>query len=199
MKGRKMKKGIVLVLVLFACFLSAADAKEGVRWNLKFEQVELDRISIKTGTQLQSYWYLIYKVSNETDETVPLRLSIKAISDVANKTYLEGYYKKVEGVVERIKGRKLLNIRDMRSEIGPGKTLEAIAVFGSIAESTDTCKIQVLGLWDRVRREGTKLFVEDRALVLKFKRPGDEYFPQHDMIVFDRFDWVVLYSREVTK
>jgi hypothetical protein len=177
--------------------VSNADAAS--RWHLDFEPIKVDRIMLKTGMQSEAYWYFIYKVSNNGDQTVPLRLNIKAVSDVANKTYLEGYYKRVEEAIEKRSDVELLNIKEMRSDIEPGESKLGIAVFGKVAEGTDVLKIQVLGLWDRVKYEGSKVFIEDKALVLTYGRPGDEYFPQYDKIVYKRKDWVVLLYEEITR
>jgi len=188
----------MLVLAFCICLL-AGNAKAEVRWHLDFEAVKLDRISIRTGMQWSSYWYLVYKVSNKTDRDIPLRLSIKATSDVAKKTYLEGYYKRVEEAIELRDGKAYQNIKDLRCNIDQGDSKLCIAIFGSVVESTDTLKIQVRGLWDRVFYEGEKVFVEDRALVLTFLRPGDEYFPQYDKISLKRKEWVVLSRKELTR
>jgi hypothetical protein len=85
----------------------------------------------------------------------------------------------------------------MRCDLEPGESKTGLAIFGKIAEGTDVLKIQVLGLWDRVKYEGNKVFVEDKALVLTYSRPGDEYFPQYDKIVYKRKDWVVLLHEEL--
>jgi len=171
-----MKKGIALMLVFFTCVL-VADLTAEVRWNLTFDQGEVERISIKTGINWEAYWYMTYKVTNNTDQDIPLHLGIKAISDVGKKTYIEGFYKRVEAAIEKAKGKKYLNIKDMRVTIKAGESKEAIAIFGSIEERTDTLKVQISGLWDRISHEGDKTFVEDKALVLTYYRPGDEFYP----------------------
>jgi hypothetical protein len=190
-----MKKGMMVTLILFLGLL-VGGAKAAVRWHLDFEPVKVDRISIKTGAEWQAYWYFMFKVTNNTEETQRLRLGIKAFSDVADKTYLEGYYKRVEAAVEKREGKDLANIKDLRCTLEPGESKEGLAIFGSISESTDLLKIQILGLWDRISHEGPKIFVEDRALVLTYSRPGDEYYPQYDKIVFKRKDWKVLSRKE---
>jgi hypothetical protein len=103
----------------------------------------------------------------------------------------------VEKAIEEREGKDFANIKDLRSDIGPGETKECLAIFGSIIESTDLLKIQVLGLWDRISHEGAKVFVEDRALILTYSRPGDEYFPQRDKIRFVRKDWKILERKEM--
>ena len=188
-----MKKGITLFMLGLFVGILAGKTEAAVRWNLEFKPVKMDRVSIRTGIQWKAYWYLVYQVTNKTDETVPLYLSIKATSDAANRTYFEGYYKRVERAIERKEGRDLLNIQEMRGEIGPGETKEAMAIFGSVVESTDVLKVRVLGLWDRISHEGKKVFIEDRALILTYYRPGDEYFPQYDRIRLKKTAWVVLH------
>lgn len=190
-----MRKGITLLLLTFCGCLLAESANAADRWKLDFKPVKLDRISIKTGVKWKAYWYLIYQVTNNGEETAPLRLSIKAESDVAGKTYLQGYYQRVEQAIERKEGKNFLNIRDMRGEIEPGETKEAVAIFGSVSEATDKLLVRILGLWDRISPEGQKVFIEDRMLVLTYYRPGDEYFPQYDKITLKRSDWKVI-SRE---
>lgn len=191
-----MRKGIALLLSVFCVCLIAQNANGEVRWKLDYKPIKMDRISIKTGMKWKASWYLIYQVTNKGDATVPLRLNIKAVSDVAGKTYLQGYYQRVEQAIERKEGRNFLNIRDMRGEIGPGETKEAVAIFGSIVESTDKLAVQVMGLWDRISHEGQKVFIEDRMLVLNYYRPGDEYFPQYDKIAFRGADWKVIFREE---
>lgn len=191
-----MRKGIAFLTLAVLVGLFAMDAQASVRWNLGFKPGKLDRISLKTGKGQVTCWYLIYTISNKTDDAVPMSLSIKATSDGREKPYLEGYYPRAEKAIETKLGKDYLNIRDMRAEIGAGESKEAVAIFGSITESTDTLKIQVLGLWDRVSREGDKLFVEDRALELYYFRPGDELFPQYDKIRLKGLKWVVLHREE---
>lgn len=197
MKGRKMKKGIAILLVFFvAVFVLSGNLSAEKRWNLKFEQGDLKRISIKTGIKWDAYWYLTYKVTNNTEQSIPMVLGIKAFSDATKTVYYEGYYKRVEEAIEKKTGKGYLNIKDMRTTIEPGESKEAIAIFGKINESTDTLKIQICGLWDRISHEGKKTFIEKKALELVFYRPGDEYFPQYDTIYFKSKKWVVLERAE---
>jgi hypothetical protein len=179
--------------------LLAIDAQASARWHLDFKPGKLDRISIMTGKGRVTYWYLIYTISNNTDDAVRMALSIKATSDGREKPYLEGYYPTAEKAIEAKLGKDFLNIKEMRSEIDAGDSKEALAIFGSVTESTDTLKVQVLGLWDRVSREGAKLFVEDRALELTYYRPGDELFPQYDRIRLKAKKWKVILREERTR
>ena len=182
-----------LAFLVAACVLLFAGALQAeARWNLKFESGKMERISIKTGLKWDAYWYFTYKVTNNTDATVPLRLSIKALSDATDKVIYEGYYKRVEDAVEKKADKNYLNIKDLRTAtIDPGESKEIIAILGKVNEATDVLKVHITGLWDRISPEGKKTFVEDRILVLSFYRPGDEYYPQYDRIILKKKEWVV--------
>lgn len=190
-----MRKGTTVLVAIFFAGLLSGNLRAAARWNLEFKPVKLSRISIRTGNRWNAYWYLLYRVTNKTEEAVPLFLSIKAFTDAGPRPFVQGFYPRVVQAVEQREHKDLLDIRQMRGEIAPGETKEAVAVFGSLPESTDLLTVQVLGLWDRIVRESGKVFVEDRALLLAFYRPGDEYFPQYDRIRLVKSEWKVLERR----
>lgn len=188
-----MRRGLLFCGLLAVCFLViSTDAVAEDRWNLDFKQVKMGRVLVKFGETATPYWYLVYKVTNPTDDSITLNLQIKAHSDVGKKSYIEWYSPAAVKAVAAKEGRPLKNVQEMRGDIGPGESFEAVALFRNVHEGTDNLKIEVMGLWDRVTYSKGKLVVEDRVLNLYFFRPGDEYFPQFDRFFFKKSEWVVL-------
>jgi len=188
-----MRRGLLLCGLLVVCFMAISSfAFAEDRWHLDFKQVKMDRVLVKIGETNTPYWYLIYKVTNPTDESISLNLQIKAYSDVGKKAYIEWYSPLAVKTIVAKEQRPLKNIQEMRNEIGPGETLEAVALFKSVHEGTDNLRIEVFGLWDRVTYNTGQIVVEDRILNIYFFRPGDEYFPQFDRFFFKKQEWVVL-------
>jgi hypothetical protein len=188
-----MKQGL-LILGLMALITAAAavPAQAGERWYLDCQPVKMDRILVKIGGAATPYWYMIYKIKNPTEEEVTLNLSIRGLSDVGKKTYLEWYNPEAVKAIQAREGRSFKSVQDMRTAIGPGETIEAVALFRKPHEGTDLFRVTVTGLWDRVYHEKGRPVVEDRALNLYFKKSGDEYYPQFDRFVFSRKEEVVL-------
>jgi hypothetical protein len=174
--------------------MSSAEAAE--RWHLEFQPVKMDRILLKTGSSATAYWYMIYQVKNPMDESVPLNLFIQAQSDVGKKTYVEWYSPTAVKAVAEREGGAFKNVKEMRGSIGPGETLTAVALFRNVHEGTDTLRIRVQGLWDRVFNAKNMVVVEDKVLDLYFFRPGDEYYPQFDRFFFKKQEWVVINRQE---
>jgi|GEM_PF-2152759 len=190
-----MKRGFVLgcLVVLFAVSLASAQD----RWQLDFTPVKMDRALVTIGETTTPYWYLIYKVNNSTDDTLTLDLTLKAVSDVGKKTYVEWFSPAAEKLIEAKEGRDFKNVQDLRGlELDSGDTVEAVALFRNVHESTDLLKIHIFGLWDSVYTDLGKVINEDNVLVLHYFRPGDEYFPQFDRFFFKKKEWIVLNRQE---
>ncbi len=190
-----MKKAVLLIS-FFLVFVSMSAVEAGERWRLDFQPVKMDRILVRNGVNWVPHWYLIYKVKNPTEETVPLYLSIKAFDDVSKKSYTEMFMPEAVKAIELREKKPLKDVQKMRREIDPGETFTAVAVFRNVHEGTDLMRIEVLGLWDRVTHEGNRVFVEDRVLKLYFSRPGDEFYPQYDKFRFIKKEWAIVTRRE---
>ena len=189
-----MRKGFLLCCLLVLLALTTAEAQE--RWSLELKPVKMDRVLVTSPAGTTAYWYLVYRINNPMDVSVPLSLFIRAHSDVGKKSYVEWYSAEALKIVAAKEGRPLKGVQEMRGEIGPGETLEAVALFRNVHEGTDLLKIEVRGLWDRVYTEKDKLIVEDKILNLYYYKPGDEYYPQFDRFYFKKHEWVVLNRRE---
>lgn len=188
-----MKKGLALCCLL-VLLTATAGAVEG--WHIDFQPVKMDRVLVKSGETATTYWYMIYKVKNPMDDEHQLRLSVRAYSDVGKRSYFEMYYPKAQKAIEAKEGRAFKNLKQMRTKIGGGDTIEGVAIFKNVHEGTSYLKVRVTGLWDRVVHKAGKLFVEDWALDLTFYKKGDEYFPQFDPIIFKKKQRVLLQRRE---
>jgi len=188
-----MRRGLLLCGLLVVCFMAISTvASAEDRWYLDFKQVKMDRVLVKIGETQTPYWYLIYKVTNPTDESISLSLQLKAYSDVGKKAYIEWFSPLAVKTIAAKEHRAFKNVQEMRGEIGPGETFEAVALFKNVHEGTDNLRIEVFGLWDRVTYEKGQLKVEDKVLNLYFFRPGDEFYPQFDRFFFKKQKWTVL-------
>lgn len=148
-------------------------------------RAQLDVKAERIGTLLLSgaqgrgaYLYFTYSVSNPTDKEMPLYLDVALETEQKDTAYRNAADASVQSVVEQKLNKKYLNISDARStKIGPGETKDCIAIFGKIDPAPDFLNVVIRGIADRVTFEGGKRIVEDKALVFKYWRPGDEYHP----------------------
>ncbi len=171
-----MRRGFFLCGLLVVCFMAISTfASAEDRWHLEFKQVKMDRVLVKIGETNTPYWYLVYKVTNPTDESIFLNLQLKAYSDVGTKNYIEWFSPLAVKTIVAKEQRGLKNVQEMRTEIGPGETFEGVALFKNVHEGTDNLRIEVCGLWDRVTFDKGQIVVEDKVLKLYFFRPGDEF------------------------
>jgi hypothetical protein len=123
------------------------------------------------------YLYFTYTVTNPTDKELSLFLDLTVETDTPNK-YRNGVDPAVEQAVKQRLKKDFLDISQMRSaKIAPGETKDCIAVFGRVDPAADVLNVVIRGLVDRVAFEKGKRVIEDRALVFKYLRPGDEYHP----------------------
>src|SRR5262245_39179520 len=168
-------KAALLSIALVLVTVSHSEAAVRTRLDVKADKIGTLLLDGLSG--YGPYLYFVYTVTNPTDKELSLYLDLTVETDTPFK-YRNGVDPAVEQAAEQRLKKDLLNISEMRSaKIAPGETKECIAVFGKLDASVDFIDVVIRGLVDRVAFEGDKRLIEDRALVFKYWRPGDEYHP----------------------
>lgn len=182
-----------LSFVLALVFASAAPAQP--RWQLKVEPGDPGVVAVfDVLHQGTSYWYFPISVTNPGAEPLQVTISVKAITDTG-RSYLGGFYPEARQRVERLLGRKLRDMAELRGEIGAGETWHAVALFKGVDPVMDAITFQVRGIEDTVLRIKGVSYFEVRALEFRYRQLGDEYFPWEDPIEFLGKQWTVLQQR----
>ncbi|MEW6741970.1 MAG: hypothetical protein AB1486_04345 [Planctomycetota bacterium] len=189
-----MKKAALVILVSGLAAFSAG-AKE--RWEFLLEPVEIGTL---LGNGLEGpglYLYLVYDLTNRSIDSAPLGVTLRVETDIPNLVYWD----RVDPLVEEGLAPRgfvdLKNAADLRAgEIGAGEKLRCLAVFGKLSPHVDKLDIVVTGLVDAVSLKGGRRTVENRALVLHYSRPGDEFYPQRRPLFLQKKEWRVLSRQE---
>ena len=162
-------------------------------WTVDFESKGLRMISPQRGIGARRvFWYMLYELSNPSDEDLQLLVHITATSD-HNKRYADLFLPSVERAIEQKEKRSLWGKVDhfmITSQRKPNNpkynyiTLKArekrfcVAVFNRLDPNANNITISVLGLSndirDSVAEDGTRLLGE-RMREFYFKRAGDEH------------------------
>ncbi|MBI3268327.1 MAG: HEAT repeat domain-containing protein [Planctomycetes bacterium] len=169
---RMTKVGAIATLALFLCSSGLfADVKR--RWRLDFECEKPDLITYEgEGGDREDFWFVVYKVTNPTDQDVPLIIDLTLRTDKDRYSH-NGYFPgpeeqivaKLEHLVglsaglrhERLKEMKAagrhLNTSDQRAKkfLKPKESFQGIAVFANVDRDLRTIDLLVAGLMDPVK------------------------------------------------
>lgn len=140
---------------------------------------------VSSGHDATSY-YLPYTLKNPMDEARTPRLHIELTTDTGKK-YGDHADPRVIAATEKALGTTgLKSTAGLRSaELAAGASVQSVANFGNIDPNADDLTVRVYGLWDPVvRTKQGKVYRENRVLVLKYARKGDEYDRPLDPIHF---------------
>jgi hypothetical protein len=203
--------GLVLVLVASPAVWSQDDSADPVEdaedssdadasrmgkslfWTVDFESKGLRMISPERGIGARRvFWYMLYELSNPSDEDRQLFVNITATSD-HNKRYADLFLPSVERAIEKKERRVLWGKVDQFMLIRKRKpkdpkynyiTLKArekrfcVAVFNRLDPNANHITISVSGLSNEIREsiadDGTRLLGEGMR-EFYFKRAGDEH------------------------
>ncbi|MCK4908585.1 MAG: HEAT repeat domain-containing protein [Planctomycetes bacterium] len=221
--GRKARLISLLSSLLFcAIFLFAlmnptpASAQVRKRWELGFTNKTPQLFTyVDPNDNKTNYWYLIYTITNHTDDNIRLVLDICIKTDT-NKYYQDTWQPIIEdGMISReeklgglplglqkvrikeLKAElKYLNTREIRekSEIKPKETITGIAVFKELDKQAKEYEVMVGGLVDMVKLSFTPppdiqavYGYEPKILKITYSHEGDE-FSKHLQPVTDPVD-----------
>ncbi len=158
---------------------------------------------IAPGGSLESgrlYWYLPYTLKNKGEKAGSFFVTVRAYSDKGRR-YSDLALPFVEERVEKLERRKLFSKADLLAEgegIGayiqyaPDSDRECVAIFNPIDPEADEITVHIHGLIDDIEIQelpngGFK--VTERVLVLKYERPGDEFYTSLDSFEFKSREW----------
>jgi len=182
-----------LALVFAALCAFAPDLSADVRWQL---DASLGKVGVLTTKGVEgpgTYAYMTLTVTNRSGKELPVSLGVWAGTDVAKRTYRGTIDPVVKAEVERRMGKKFKTLSEARAEkLADGASVELLVTFGKIDPNVDVLDIHVQGLVDRVYRDRGKTWVEDKVLLFKVTRFGDEFDRQQDMLRVKSTKWVVL-------
>jgi len=183
-------------------------------WSIAFTHGPLETYSVtyKDGSA-KTYYYMPFKIKNDSKEPAPLHLSIKAVigSDVKKRHMLPALpAPDAEEAIRRLsRAPDLKNVQEI-NKIGtlqPGESLRGIAVFGTFHREWDVATITVSGLEPyalecRARKYGDAGFTlfhrayhqHNKAVLAK--APADATFEDTYAIVRHNVVWEMQFHRE---
>jgi hypothetical protein len=180
-----------LAAAVFCCL--AAPLRADVRWQLECKPGPLGIVTARGVEGPGTYAWLTLTVSNRNGRDVPASLGVWATTDVAGRTYRGTVDPVVKEAVERRTGKKYKTLAEAReAPLADGAAVEIFVSLGKVDPSVDLLDVHVLGLADRVYRDRGKTLVEDKVLVLRVVRPGDEFSRQQDLLRLKSSKWTVL-------
>lgn len=186
---------IGIVIVLSTLSLIQLHAKPTIYY-LKFENDTPDRIEIfqKEGSP-KVYWYMTYKITNDTNDDWRIMINIRAKTD-SHKKYHDLSFPLAKESIEEKLGKKFNGIRDVsQTIIKAGETKECVAIFNAIDPEMDKLRIYIEGLTNDIKVEDikgrpNKRRVTDKILKLVYKRPGDEFHAMLKTLEFVKKEWI---------
>lgn len=162
----------------------SAEAAAG-RARLDFQQGDMSVVIVGNGRDAANY-FVDYTLSNPTDEARTPRLYLELRTDT-NKAYGDRPSAAVVRAASKAaKGADVKSTASLRAApIPAGQSVRGVANFGAVDPNADDLTVRVYGLWDPViRTRNGKVLRENRVLVLKYARRGDEYDRPMDPISF---------------
>ena len=153
--------------------------------------------SLETG---RLYWYLPYTLKNSGEKAGSFFVTIRAYSDKGRR-YSDLALPYVEKRIEKLEQRELRSKADLLADgeglgayvqFDPGREQECVAIFNPIDPEADKITVRVHGLIDDIEIEelpGGGFKVTERVLVLKYERPGDEFYTSLDSFEFKGREW----------
>lgn len=167
-----------------------------VRWALEAQVVGVGTVTTRGNEGPGTYLYMVVDFTNKNGRDVPLKPSIQVDTDVRGRSYRASFDATVKKAVEKSRNEELKSWNEVRGTIGDGKTVRCIATFGRIDPQVDRFFAHMQGLKDRVFEDNYKTWVEDLALTLEYRRTGDEFYRQFDLLKFVRRSWTTEKDRK---
>ena len=189
---------------------AGAESKTGPNqfWIVEFDFEHLRMIAPRYGIGAgRVYWYMVYTLTNTSDEDRDIYVSITATSD-NNHLYSDLYLPSIEKAVEKKEGEPLWGKADEfellqkrkpsdpkyhYTKIKAGEKRRCVAVFNRLDPNANKITVSVSGLSNEVKEaakeDGTRL-LEERIRELQFERPGDEFAITMDSFRLVGKEWV---------
>jgi len=188
----KIAAFLLLVPVLVLAAASAQDGGEYKRWKLDIEYDRPDYVALEDALgNVRLVWYVTYKITNNTEDEVPLGIRITAKTDT-KKTYRDSVAPLAQKALEKKTRKKRKNALDMiKGKIAPGKSIEAVAFLGSLDPNWDHLHVHFAGLVDPIDKVEGRIYFEKKVLIAHWYRPGDEFAGQDDPIEKKGEKWVI--------
>lgn len=205
-----------LVLSTAAPRSLADDQTSKKLWMLEFEPGKPKRIQIGKEPNIENYWYLPFTLKNPDAEDHHFFLEITATSD-KNKQYRSIAHPIVKELVRRKLGvrkdeplwsQEELTVAHEPTDpnapfprkldlpvIKAGEAVKCVAIFNAWDREMDFLTIQIRGLTNDVITQKTaphERKVSERVLLLKYSRPGDEYYRNEDAVEFSGREWTTI-------
>ena len=172
---------------------AAPRVEKSIFWTVDFESKGLRMIAPDRGIGARRvFWYMLYELSNPSDEDRQLFVNITATSD-HNKRYVDLFLPSVERAIEHKERRSLWGKLDQFESLSKrrpddpkysyitlkaGEKRSCVAVFNRLDPNANHITIKVSGLSNEIRGsvadDGTRSLGE-RVREFYFKRAGDEH------------------------
>lgn len=178
---------IVTLILALAVLSPLAAAESALRWKL---DVQPDRAKVNNAGRFEAdtkqgrqvYWYVVYTVTSQHDEPIPLHLHARAKTDASEDAYHEGYYPAALKRVRAKYGEDVLDsVQLAKTDLAPGETVRAVAVFqfrnesGGFDESADRISVRFEGVADPVKKRGQTFVTEKVEVWQEYEKKGDAY------------------------
>lgn len=188
-----MARGVRLAAVLVAAATASGGAQP--RWQLKVQAHPPGVVTLfDVLGRAEVYWYFPFTLTNRTGRELDVFVTARALTDT-KRTYTAGYYPEAKRRLERILGRRLRGLWEVRGKMPARASWEVVALFRDMDPNMDRVAVRLRGLEDPVLRIKGVSYLEVRALEFLFEQLGDEYYPWEDPVRFLGRRWVVLKQR----
>jgi len=131
----------------------------------------------------RNFLFMTYTVSNTTKKKIYFYPDFVIKTDV-NTKHLDTIYPKLQGQLERERGKIYLNAAQVTGPISPGQTKAAIAIFKNVDPRADKLIFYCFGFTNAYKfdeRDENKILY--KVWRMDYNRPGDEIDRQYDKLI----------------
>jgi len=183
---------VVTALVAAAAFSYEIRFSRLDTWELDFESNPPRVYEIKEGDALGQYTYIIYRVTNNTDEEIDFFPTFE-IETEAGVLHRSGLYPKAYERIVKGETEKILSFPKIARTLKPGQTRRGVAVFKGVDPAADELTVYVTGLSGDMKlrrdKEG-RIKAEYKTYKLIYSRPGDAYAAALDPVKLESSEWI---------
>lgn len=138
----------------------------------------------------QTYWYVVYTISNHHAEPIQLHVHALAETDASDAVHHEGYYPRAMARIQQKFGDDVMDLVALEGhELKPDETVRAAAVFQvykpetrEFDERVDRLTVRFQGYADPVKKTGLEFTTENLELWMFYEKRGDQFDPNRESV-----------------
>lgn len=188
-------------------------AKSSNAWELKFDFADLQRITLRVpgNSQPQTFWYLLYTVTNESEKDVEFFPSFELVTDSLQVVTAGDYIhpRVVDAIAARHKAAHPFFIEPSqvsgRLRVGTDNSKTSAAIFRDFDPQSNSLRVFASGLTGEVTRvtnpafdgekkesiDNQRFFTLRKTLMIEYDLPGDPMTRSASVPVRKGWSWVM--------